>query len=86
MTLATALLDQERPEEAEDQLTQATRMDAGYTAAWKQLGKLRLSLEDPDGARAAWQSGLEAAHAKGDKQAEKEMTVFLRRLDKPKSS
>jgi predicted Zn-dependent protease len=82
MTLATALLQQEKPEEAEAQLTRATEMDPAYTAAWKQLGKVRLSLEDPNGARGAWQSGLEAARKKGDKQAEKEMTVFLRRLDK----
>lgn len=82
MSLATALAREERLGEAEEQLVEATRMDPAYTAAWKQLGKVRLSREEPDGARAAWQSGLDAARANGDKQAEKEMTVFLRRLDK----
>ena len=37
---------------------------------------------DLAGARQAWDSGLAAAQRKGDKQAEKEMTVFLRKLDK----
>lgn len=82
MSIATALVAAERHGEAEEQLTEATRMDADYTAAWKQLGKVRLALDDKDGAREAWQSGIEAARANGDKQAEKEMRVFLRRLDK----
>ena len=82
VTLATALQRQGEPGAAEKELAEATRMDPAYTAAWKQLGKLRLSLDDPDGARAAWQSGIDAARQNGDKQAEKEMQVFLRRLKK----
>jgi hypothetical protein len=34
------------------------------------------------GARQAWEKGMEAAQAHGDKQAEKEMTVFLKKLDR----
>jgi len=82
MSIATALLSQEKPGEAEEQLIEAIRMDPAYTAAWKQLGKVRLSLDDFDGAREAWQAGIDAARDNGDKQAEKEMSVFLRRLDK----
>lgn len=85
ISIATALLGEDCACEAEEQLTEATRMDPNYTAAWKQLGKVRLSLDDPEGARKAWQSGIHAARANGDKQAEKEMAVFLRRLDKQKS-
>jgi hypothetical protein len=33
-------------------------------------------------AREAYAKGIEAARARGDRQAEKEMTVFARRLDK----
>jgi Tfp pilus assembly protein PilF len=83
MTIATALLNQEKSVEAEEHLSEATVMDPSYTAAWKSLGKVRLSLEDAEGARKAWQAGIEAARENGDKQAEKEMAVFLRRLDKP---
>ena len=33
-------------------------------------------------ALAAYRQGIEAARKKGDRQAEKEMTVFMRRLEK----
>lgn len=82
VTIANALLGEEQTAEAEQQLVQATEMDPSYTAAWKQLGKIRLSLDDRKGARQAWQSGIEIAENNGDKQAGKEMTVFLRRLDR----
>lgn len=85
ISIAAALVGEDRTSEAVEQLTEATRMDSNYTAAWKQLGKARLSLDDPEGARKAWRSGIEAARANGDKQAEKEMAVFLRRLDKKPS-
>lgn len=82
MTIATALLGQDKSREAEKHLADSAEMDPAYTAAWKQLGKVRLSLGDTQGARQAWESGIEAARGNGDKQAEKEMTVFIRRLDK----
>lgn len=82
VTLANALLQDDQQSEAEKQLTAATGMDPDYTAAWKQLGKVRLSLEDEEGARQAWQSGIESAERNGDKQAGKEMAVFIRRLDR----
>ncbi len=37
---------------------------------------------DLPAARQAWEQGLEAARGHGDKQAEKEMTVFLKKLDR----
>jgi len=46
------------------------------------LGKAHLALGDHAAARNAWEQGLEAARAHGDKQAEKEMTVFLKKLDR----
>jgi len=61
-------------------LESATVQDPGYTAAWKELGKLRKQLGDNEGAIKAWQTGITVADEKGDKQAGKEMTVFLRRL------
>ncbi|MOA39833.1 hypothetical protein D3C78_1616440 [compost metagenome] len=57
--------------------------DPNYSAAWKLLGKAHAALGASDAARAAWQQGLEAARRHGDKQAEKEMNVFLKKLDKP---
>ncbi len=63
-------------------LNSAVQQDPQYTAAWKALGKLQLELGDRDGARQAWQQGIEIAQQRGDKQAQKEMQVFLKRLDK----
>ena len=61
-------------------LERAVELDPAYSAAWKLLGKAKQASGDLDGARMAWQRGLDAAAAKGDKQAEKEMAVFLKRL------
>jgi cytochrome c-type biogenesis protein CcmH/NrfG len=57
--------------------------DGDYSAAWKLLGKALAESGDADGAAAAYRNGIAAAERRGDKQAAKEMTVFLRRLDKP---
>jgi predicted Zn-dependent protease len=68
---------------AAEHLQRAVEHDAGYTAAWKLLGKALAAAGRPDAAAAAYRAGIEVAQRKGDKQAEKEMTVFLRRLEKP---
>lgn len=56
--------------------------DSGYSAAWKLLGKALAAQDKRDEAIAAYRSGIAAAETRGDKQAAKEMTVFLRRLEK----
>lgn len=61
---------------------QAVTFDANYSAAWKLLGKACLAIDDQAGAADAWRQGIRVAQARGDKQAEKEMTVFLRRVEK----
>lgn len=80
LTLARLLAARSETGPAEEHLQAAIRMDADYTAAWKELGKVRQQNGDTVGAATAWRQGIEVARAKGDKQAEKEMTVFLRRL------
>ena len=63
-------------------LRDAVDKDPGYSAAWKLLGKaLADSCRAPE-ALEAYRDGIEAAHRKGDKQAEKEMSVFARRIEK----
>ncbi len=61
-------------------LRAAVALDSNYSAAWKLLGKALTETGDVAGARAAYESGIAAANAKGDKQAAKEMAVFLKRL------
>ena len=80
LTIARLLAARGSLTEAESHLEAALHMDRDYTAAWKELGKVRRMGDDPEGAARAWQEGIERARANGDKQAEKEMTVFLRRL------
>ena len=64
------------------ELREAVLRDPRYSAAWKALGRALADAGREDEALAAWRQGIEAAHAKGDKQAEKEMTVFARRIEK----
>jgi len=71
------------PARAAGHLRRAVEQDPAYSAAWKLLGKALAESGDAEGARQAYREGIEAAGRKGDKQAAKEMTVFLRRLDKP---
>jgi Flp pilus assembly protein TadD len=63
-------------------LQRCVEFDPGYSAAWKLLGKALLANADREGARQAWRQGIAAAQAKGDKQAEREMAVFLRKLER----
>lgn len=67
---------------AAEHLARAVAFDAGFTAAWKLLGKALAAAGRADEALAAYRQGIAVAHRKGDKQAEKEMQVFARRLEK----
>ncbi|HBP5359978.1 MULTISPECIES: tetratricopeptide repeat protein [Pseudomonas aeruginosa group] len=82
--LGKGYLDAGNAERAAEHLQSCVEQDPGYSAGWKLLGKARQAGGDLDGARRAWEQGLKAATAHGDKQAEKEMAVFLRKLDKAK--
>jgi Tfp pilus assembly protein PilF len=62
-------------------LREALARDPGYSAAWKLLGKA-LEAGDRREAAEAYRQGIAAAEAKGDKQAAREMKVFLARLDR----
>jgi Flp pilus assembly protein TadD len=63
-------------------LRDAVARDPLYSAAWKALGKALADANLPEEALNAYRQGIEAAKKKGDRQAEKEMTVFARRLEK----
>ncbi|WP_426701679.1 tetratricopeptide repeat protein [Rhodanobacter sp. Col0626] len=84
-SLGNALLAEGDANAAIDELRRATVFDPTYSAAWKLLGKACLAHGDGAAAAAAWRNGIAAATQRGDKQAEKEMIVFLRRLEKPQA-
>ena len=66
---------------AADHLARAVALDPEYTAAWKLYGKALTTAGRKDEALAAYRNGIEVAGKRGDKQAEKEMRVFARRLE-----
>ncbi len=82
-TLGNEYLKLENPNKAAEHLRAAVAQDADYSAAWKLLGKALQQTEDREGAIEAYRKGIAAAEKKGDKQAAKEMTVFLKRLTRP---
>jgi Tfp pilus assembly protein PilF len=65
-----------------DYLQDAVSKDPGYSAAWRTLGKTLEKEERNTEALQAYRNGIAAAQKKGDKQAEKEMAVFARRIEK----
>lgn len=53
-----------------------------HSAAWKLLGRSYQALGQNADAVRAYQQGLKVAQTNGDKQVEKEITVFLKKLTK----
>ena len=60
----------------------ALERDPLYSAAWKALGRALQEAGRDAEALESYRLGVEAAQKKGDRQAEKEMSVFMRRLEK----
>ena len=67
-------------------LREAVAREPKYSAAWKMLGRALAGAGREDEAHAAFTAGIAAAREKGDKQAEKEMAVFARRLEKKRGA
>jgi len=63
-------------------LRQAVALDPDYTAAWKLLGRALADLGRTTEALDAYNQGIAVAGRRGDKQAQKEMQVFARRLER----
>ncbi|EXF94329.1 hypothetical protein HK44_001565 [Pseudomonas fluorescens HK44] len=80
--LGKGYLDLGEYAKAAEHFSRCVAFDPKYSAAWKLLGKAHLAQANHAAARQAWEQGLEAARAHGDKQAEKEMIVFLKKLDR----
>ena len=58
----------------------AVEQDPDYSAAWKLLGRILVDSGREREAAEAYRRGIEVAARRGDKQAEKEMRVFLKRI------
>jgi len=82
VSLAQACLGRGDAADALEHLDKAVALDPDYTVAWKILGRaLHQDGRDEEAGR-AWRRGLELARAHGDRQAEREMQVFLKRLER----
>ena len=81
-SLGNALLAEGDAAAAVVEFRAATQFDPTYSAAWKLLGNVLSESGDRAAAMDAYQRGIVVADARGDKQAAKEMQVFLRRLNK----
>lgn len=68
------------PARAAEHLQHAVAIDPTYSAAWKILGKALDGAGRTDAAIEAFEQGIEVAERKGDKQAAREMQVFLKRV------
>lgn len=81
-SLGAEYLKQARPDQAAEHLRRALEQDPNHSAAYKLLGKALTELGQEVEAAQAYEAGIRVAQNKGDIQAAKEMTVFLKRLKK----
>lgn len=81
-TLGKLYFDRDECGKAIAHLRAATEHDPQYSAAWKWLGRALAQAGLFSDVRDAFRQGIAAAVEKGDKQAVKEMQVFLRRIEK----
>ena len=79
-TLGNAYFNEQQYPSAITHLRKALEHDPEYSVAWKILGKALVANGEENEAIEVYRKGLEVAAKKGDKQAEKEMQVFLKRL------
>lgn len=77
-------LKEDRPADAVEHLRAAVEQDPAYSAAWKLYGKALAARGDVEAAAETFDKGIAVAEERGDKQAAKEMRVFLKRLRKDK--
>lgn len=80
--LGKACLERSDTLTARFHLERALELDPTYSAAWKLLGKACAESGDSAAAAEVYRRGIAAATAKGDRQAVREMEVFLRRLER----
>lgn len=79
-SLGNACLNDGENEAAAAHFRAAVEQDAGYSAAWKQLGRALREDGQTEAAQRAWEEGLNVARSRGDMQVARELEVFLRRL------
>ena len=82
LALATRYLEAGDAERAVTHASAAVAQDEAYSAAWKILGRAQAAAGNAAAAAETYRRGIEVAERRGDRQAVKEMRVFLKRLEK----
>ncbi|MCA1778293.1 MAG: tetratricopeptide repeat protein [Xanthomonadaceae bacterium] len=77
-----ARMQQKEFKQAIEHFRRATGFKPERSVAWQQLGQALERNGESQAARTVWEKGLAAAKANGDKQAEKVMQVWIRRLNR----
>jgi len=81
-TLGNAYYKEKQYDKAIEHLRAAVELKPAYSTAWKVLGRVLADNEQHQDALQAYDAGLAAAAQNGDKQVEKEITVFRKRVVK----
>jgi Tfp pilus assembly protein PilF len=81
-SLGSEYLKAGEPQRAAEHLAKALEHDPHYSAAWKLYGRALTDSGRAEDALAAYRRGIKVAEEKGDKQAVKEMQVFVRRIER----
>jgi Tfp pilus assembly protein PilF len=79
-SLGSEYLKAGQPDRAVEHFRKCLQHDPKYSAAWKLLGQALADAGRRDDAVKVYEDGIRVAEEKGDKQAAKEMGVFLKRL------
>lgn len=83
--LAAAYLKLDDTARAVEHARAATELEPEYSAAWRLLGQAQVAAGSEKDAALTFERGIRVAGQKGDRQVEKEMQVFLRRIQKAAS-
>jgi Tfp pilus assembly protein PilF len=81
-SLASCYLREQDAEAAIEHAQVAVTLDPDYSAAWRLLGQAQAAAGRADDASKSFEHGIAVAERCGDRQVEKEMRVFLKRLKK----
>ena len=81
-SLGSEHLKAKQLDQAIEHFRKCLQHDSKYSAAWKLLGQALTEAGQSEEAVKVYEEGIRVAETKGDKQAVKEMGVFLKRLTK----
>ncbi|MDJ0956659.1 MAG: tetratricopeptide repeat protein [Arenicellales bacterium] len=80
--LGSAHFNEKNYAQAIPHLEACIKHDAKYSAAYKLLGKALFKVGKDEESRSVFEAGLPIAIDKGDKQTEREILAFLKKLDR----